>query len=103
MAEDARCIVRRGEIEAMKALRKVHFLDPRARRVDKSLGDLTGIGGSGFHIIAVAPGDETTEQHVHPFEDECAYVLESRPRRSSARRRTRSDPGISLSVQEEIV
>ncbi|MEM6578274.1 MAG: cupin domain-containing protein, partial [Pseudomonadota bacterium] len=63
------------EIAAMDGLAKVHFLNPNAKRINKSLGDATGLTGLGFHIIEVAPGDETTEYHVHHFEDECIFVL----------------------------
>ncbi|RYH07458.1 cupin domain-containing protein [Tropicimonas sp. IMCC6043] len=68
-------LVTREEIAAMEGVRKTHFLNPVARRVNKSLGDLAGITGFGFHIIEVAPGDETTEHHRHYHEDECVYVL----------------------------
>lgn len=62
-------------IEAMEGLHKSHFLNPNAVRINKSLGDLTGLTGLGFHIIEVQPGHETTEFHVHQHEDECVYVL----------------------------
>jgi len=74
MSED-KYLVTAEEIAAMDGLDKVHFLNPEAKRINKSLGDLTGLTGFGFHIIEVAPGDETTEYHVHHFEDECVYVL----------------------------
>lgn len=44
--------------------------------MNKSLGDLTGLSGIGFHIIEVQPGYESTESHVHYFEEECVYILE---------------------------
>ncbi|MGC0225568.1 cupin domain-containing protein [Pseudooceanicola nitratireducens] len=75
MAEDV-YLVTAGEIAEMQGLRKVHFLNAGARRVNKSLGDLTGITGFGFHLIEVEPGCETTEYHVHHDEDECVFVLE---------------------------
>ena len=59
-----------------RALIKTHFLNARAQRSNKSLGDLTGLTGIGFHIIEVQPGYESTEFHVHGYEDECVYVLE---------------------------
>ena len=68
-------LLRAADIAAMEGLRKAHFLNPGAKRVNKSLGDLTGLTGFGFHIIEVEPGDETTEHHVHHYEDECVYVL----------------------------
>ena len=68
-------LVTKADIAAMDGLRKTHFLNPRAKRLNKSLGDLTGITGFGFHIIDVEPGDETTEHHRHHHEDECVFVL----------------------------
>jgi uncharacterized cupin superfamily protein len=68
-------IVKKAEIETMEGLQKTHFLNSNAQRINKSLGDMTGLTGFGFHIIEVPPGKESTEFHVHQFEDECAYVL----------------------------
>ena len=75
MAIDSRYLVTREEIEALPGLRKAHFLNPNAVRVNKSLGDLTGLTGLGFHLIEVAPGHETTEHHMHHQEDECVFIL----------------------------
>lgn len=69
-------IVTGEEIEAFAGIRKTHFLNPEAKRVNKSLGDLTGLTGIGFHIIEVPPGCESTEFHRHHNEDECVYILE---------------------------
>jgi uncharacterized cupin superfamily protein len=69
-------VVTKQEIEEYKGLDKTHFLNPNAKRNNKSLGDLTGLNGIGFHIIEVRPGHFTTETHVHYFEEECVYVLE---------------------------
>ena len=77
MAEDT-YLLRAADIAAMEGLRKTHFLNPNAKRVNKSLGDATGLSGLGFHIIEVDPGCETTEHHVHYHEDECVYVLEGK-------------------------
>ena len=62
-------------IAAMPGLDKTHFLNPNARRINRSLGDETGLTGLGVHLIEVAPGAETTEYHVHHHEDEAIYVL----------------------------
>lgn len=67
-----------AEIAAMPGLAKTHFLNPEARRINKSLGDATGLTGIGVHLIEVAPGAETTEYHLHHHEDECVYVLSGR-------------------------
>ncbi|OMH26723.1 cupin domain-containing protein [Motiliproteus sp. MSK22-1] len=69
-------IVTKEEIDSYKGVEKTHFLNANAQRVNKSLGDLTGLNGLGFHIIEVQPGHDTTEPHVHYFEEECIYVLE---------------------------
>ena len=63
------------EIEAMEGLPKTHFLNSNAQRANKSLGDAAGLSGFGIHIIEVQPGHETTEHHLHHYEDECVYVL----------------------------
>ncbi len=70
-----RYLIRAEEIAAMEGAKKTHFLNKNAQRVNKSLGDLTGLTGLGFHIIEVAPGHESTEYHQHIFEDECVFVL----------------------------
>ena len=68
-------IVRKNEVEEMKGLAKTHFLNQNARRINKSLGDLAGLKNLGFHIIEVLPGYESTEYHLHHFEEECVYIL----------------------------
>ena len=68
-------IVRSKEIEAMKGLAKIHFLNENAKRTNKSLGDLVGLKNLGVHLIEVLPGHESTEYHVHQNEDECVYIL----------------------------
>ncbi len=72
---DEKYLITREEIEEMAGLEKTHFLNSNAIRINKSLGDLAGLTGIGFHIIEVEPGCETTEHHLHYFEDECVYVL----------------------------
>lgn len=64
-------LVTASQIAAMEGLNKTHFLNANAKRVNKSLGDLTGLTGIGVHMIEVEPGHETTEHHVHHHEDEC--------------------------------
>jgi uncharacterized cupin superfamily protein len=69
-------IITRVEIEAYPGIAKTHFLNDNAKRINKSLGDLTGLTGFGFHIIEVEPGCESTELHKHYHEDECVYILD---------------------------
>ncbi len=69
-------IITREEIDDFEGIEKTHFLNENAQRTNKSLGDLTGLTGIGFHIIEIQPGHESTELHVHFHEEECLYVLE---------------------------
>ena len=41
----------------------------------KSLGDVTGLTGLGFHRIELMPGHDSSEYHRHLYEEECVYVL----------------------------
>lgn len=70
-----KCILTKADIEAEEGLSKSHFLNEDALRVNKSLGDLTGITGFGIHLIEVPLGKESTEYHMHYYEDECTYIL----------------------------
>lgn len=69
-------IIRKQTIAALTGQKKTHFLNPNAKRVDKSLGDLTGLNGIGFHIIEIKPGHESSEYHRHLYEEECIYILQ---------------------------
>ena len=92
MADDT-YLITSAEIAEMPGTAKTHFLNDNAKRVNKSLGDLAGLTGIGFHIIEVAPGHETTEYHCHHFEDECVYVLSGRATSVIAEVRTPIGPG----------
>ena len=46
-------LIKKEEIDRMEGLSKTHFLNDNARRVNKSLGDLTGLTGIGFHMIDI--------------------------------------------------
>jgi len=63
------------QIDGMAGLHKTHFLNPNAVRINKSLGDRTGLTGLGFHLIELGVGRDSTEPHVHYHEDECVYIL----------------------------
>ena len=41
-------IVTKEEIEEYAGIQKTHFLNQNARRLNKSLGDLTGLTGFGY-------------------------------------------------------
>ncbi len=68
-------IIKKQDIDALEGTQKTHFLNENGVRTNKSLGDMTGITGFGFHLIDVPPGRDSTEYHVHFHEDECTYVL----------------------------
>jgi len=69
-------IITKEEIAEYEGIRKTHFLNENAKRINKSLGDLTGLTGFGFHIIEIEPGYASTELHLHHHEDECVYILD---------------------------
>lgn len=69
-------LITKKEIEQLEGISKTHFLNDNAQRNNKSLGDLTGLTGFGFHIIEIQPGHDSTEFHKHYHEDECVYILE---------------------------
>ena len=72
---DTRNLITRDEIEKIPVERKEHFLNGNAQVTNRSLGDLAGITGFGFHILEVEPGRDTTEFHFHHTEDECVFIL----------------------------
>ena len=69
-------LLRKDDIDAFEGIDKTHFLNHQARRRNKSLGDLTGLKAIGFHIIEIEPGAQSSEMHMHYFEEECLYILE---------------------------
>lgn len=68
-------LLKAADIETMPDEHKMHFLNPNAVRINKSLGDAVGLNHIGVHIIYVEPGRETTEYHKHHYEEECVYIL----------------------------
>lgn len=73
---DARkLILTARDIEEMEGERRIHFLNPNADRIRKSLGDAVGLNNIGVHLIHVEPGKDSTEYHKHYYEEECIYVL----------------------------
>jgi uncharacterized cupin superfamily protein len=66
------------QIAAMAGEQRIHFVNPAAKRINKSLGDAAGLKNLGVHITTVAPGDRSSEYHSHRYEDEAIYVLSGR-------------------------
>jgi uncharacterized cupin superfamily protein len=63
------------KIAAMEGEHRVHFVNPAAKRINKSLGDAAGLKNLGVHVMTVAPGERSSEYHCHRYEDEAIYVL----------------------------
>ena len=53
-----------ADIAQMPAQEKVHFLNPNAIRLNRSLGDAVGLKNIGVHLITVAPGHDSTAYHT---------------------------------------
>ncbi len=68
------------DIAALPGEKKIHFLNPNAVRLNKSLGDAIGLKHMGVHLVSIEPGCDSTEYHKHNYEEECAYVLSGRGR-----------------------
>ncbi|WP_107498513.1 cupin domain-containing protein [Thalassobius sp. I31.1] len=75
MTDPTPTLLKAAEIDAMPGQSKTHFLNPNAQRLQKSLGDICGLTGLGVHLMEIQPGADSTEHHVHYYEDECIYVL----------------------------
>lgn len=62
-------------IESLEAVKKTHFLNNKAIRNSRSLGDAAGLQNLGVHLIQVEPGHYSTERHTHHYEEECLLIL----------------------------
>ena len=57
-------VLTKQEIDQFEGVEKTHFLNSNAQRRNKSLGDLAGLTGIGFHLIEIDPGRESKRQSV---------------------------------------
>ena len=46
-----------------------------AVRLNISLSDAIDLSQLEVHLVQVKPGKDTTEYHLHLYEDECVYIL----------------------------
>lgn len=53
------------DIAALEGLKKAHFLNEGAVRLQKSLGDAVGLKHLGIHLNSIEPGQYSTEYHRH--------------------------------------
>jgi uncharacterized cupin superfamily protein len=67
--------LRSAEIQALPEEVKQHFLNKQAIRHTKSLGDATGLKNLGVHWVRVEAGEDSTEFHVHHYEEEFVYII----------------------------
>ena len=56
-------ILTRTQIAKMLGHENTHFLNPRAKRVTKPLGDLGGLQHLGFHLITLPVGSVASKFH----------------------------------------
>jgi len=80
-------------IAAMPEEKRVHFVNPLAIRLNKSLGDAVGMKNLGVHLVTVLPGDYSTEFHAHRYEEECFYVLSGQGKATIGESTYRIGPG----------
>lgn len=63
------------DLASLTGALSVHPVNAEARRTISSPGDATGLTTLRINIFEVAPGDKSTEFHVHTCEDEAVFVL----------------------------
>ncbi len=68
-------LLKSKEIENMEGEIKTHFLNPNAVRLNKSIGDAVGLNHIGVHMVTVEAGKDSTEYHIHHYEEECVYII----------------------------
>lgn len=66
------------DIEALEAVTHRHQFNDNAVRRTRNLGDRTGLSRIGLHLVRLAPGRESTQQHFHDADEEFIYVLSGR-------------------------
>ncbi|HFB66554.1 MAG TPA: cupin domain-containing protein [Aeromonadales bacterium] len=72
---NSRYILKSESINEMKGDARTHFLNPRAKRIRKTISTKVGLENIGVHIVYVESGNESTEHHKHYDEEECFYIL----------------------------
>lgn len=75
---DSRHIVRQPAMQARQNAVVMNPINPLARCRTTSLGDCTGLTKMGVHINVIAPGDVSSEPHMHACVDEFIFVLSGR-------------------------
>lgn len=73
-----RHLLRAAEIDAMPPRRHLHQFNPNAVRLTRTLGEAAGLARIGVHLVRLAPGRDSTQQHFHDADEEFLYVLSGR-------------------------
>jgi len=69
-------IVRAADLDWSKARRGRHPFNPASDMRMAPLGDLTGMGRIGVHLIRIPPGKESFIPHAHSVSEEFVFILE---------------------------
>lgn len=80
-------------IEKMAVERRRHFVNRKALRLNKSLGDAVGMQEMGVHLVRIKQGDDSTEFHTHYCDEEFVYVLSGRGIAEIGKRKIRVGAG----------
>jgi uncharacterized cupin superfamily protein len=81
------------EIARMAVERRRHFVNKKALRLNKSLGDAVGMQDMGVHLVRIKQGDDTTEFHTHFCEEEFVYILSGQGIAEIGKRKIKVGPG----------
>lgn len=73
-------LLKAADIEAMPEEARVHALDSKVVRHNRSLGDALGLQTIGVHLVRLRPGNESTVYHFHHNDEEWVYILSGRGR-----------------------
>lgn len=80
-------------IARMAVEQRRHFVNRKALRLNKSLGDAVGMEDMGVHLVRIRRGDDTTEYHFHYCDEEFVYILSGRGIAEIGGRRYEVGPG----------
>ena len=75
MTELPKALLTAAAIQAMPAIRRIHDLNPNAVRDVRRLGEATGLSRLGVNLVTLQDGHESSEYHLHHYEEEAVQVL----------------------------
>ena len=80
-------------IARMAVERRRHFVNKKALRLNKSLGDAVGMSEMGVHLVCIKQGDDTTEFHTHFCDEEFVYILSGHGIAEIGKKKIKVGPG----------